>query len=1018
MRKILLINPTSPDPPPIYYGPPYGLAIIAAVLENKGYLPFCIDFERETIEEMVNQIKEIIKEKEIQYVGISCQSSNRGYVYKLIKEIKNINRDIIIILGGPFATQKNELLLRNFLIDYIVMGDGEITFYKLIKGLEKKKDIKTIKGLSFKDNEKIIYTEKRKRVSDLDKLPFPAFHLFDVDKRLKKHSDFLMSELGKRKLKDIKGKRCMSIPNALMVLSSIGCIYSCSFCPMSGIKESKYREHSPKRFVDMVEHLMKKYEQKYFVFGDNFFTKDNQRTKTICQEIIDRNLNIEWICMTRTDYVNKELLEKMKKAGCLEISFGVETLSEKVQERIGKNLNLKSVKNAFELCETIGIRSILMLMVGNEGETKGTIYETLSKIKDLRPDEVQVKTTKVYPGTKIHQLVEEKGIISDEYYLENEPLPPVFTYENSELEIKKLRDMFKLRDINIKVTNLCNNNCKYCKEDKKNTEKNTEKLKETLLKLAKNAHTITFSGGEPLLRKDLIELIEYANKIGIDRVQIETNARILSYNSIARKLAKLDIINFIVPFMTINRELHDRLTNVDGSFIQTCKGIKNLISTGKKVTSKINIYQENYEELDKIIKFLLKLGIEEFIINYGANESIMLPHLDKIKPFLKAALKQIEISRKKVSVNGVPYCTIPEYEDYIDEIHRPFDEIYSLDNKLINIGKERRRKRRKIDKCKDCKFETICEGFLDKKIFDLDHGIYITSNILNGYDCYEEKGICENNCTFCCDKKFEGLKEKDIEKNIKINKSNNSKIILCCGEPTNINKVNDKIKLLKSKYNLISLATNGRRLKNYKFALSIVESGVDEFYISLHGHNENIHDKITGSPGSFKDAIEGIKNIIKIKKERGKVNIATNMVLLNKNVNDIYEYIDLMNELRIEHIKIDILIPLGINKEDFKENMPSYSKICKEIEVLKEKIDKNNNLKKTTIIIANLPYCTLKGKEIKQILSHKSGEFEELLDEKQTSICKYCKLTDYCEGVFKDYIEIYGNKEFINSKKD
>ena len=141
MRKILLINPTSPDPPPIYYGPPYGLAIIAAVLENKGYLPFCIDFERETIEEMVNQIKEIIKEKEIQYVGISCQSSNRGYVYKLIKEIKNINRDIIIILGGPFATQKNELLLRNFLIDYIVMGDGEITFYKLIKGLEKKKII-------------------------------------------------------------------------------------------------------------------------------------------------------------------------------------------------------------------------------------------------------------------------------------------------------------------------------------------------------------------------------------------------------------------------------------------------------------------------------------------------------------------------------------------------------------------------------------------------------------------------------------------------------------------------------------------------------------------------------------------------------------------------------------------------------------------------------------------------------------------------------------------------------------
>jgi len=118
---------------------------------------------------------------------------------------------------------------------------------------------------------------------------------------------------------------------------------------MSKIKKNKYRYHSPKYFVDMVEYFNKKYDQRYFVFGDNFFTLDQERTKLICDEIVKRKLDIEWICMTRTDSVSQSLLNKMRQAGCVEISFGAESCSEHVQKKIGKNLPKSSIRKAYSI---------------------------------------------------------------------------------------------------------------------------------------------------------------------------------------------------------------------------------------------------------------------------------------------------------------------------------------------------------------------------------------------------------------------------------------------------------------------------------------------------------------------------------------------------------------------------------------------------------------------------------------------------------------------------------------------
>ena len=707
MKDILLINPQINNPGPNYFGPPYGLASIAAFLEKNGKEVQCLDLERETFEGMLEKIEQTIKSNHIKFVGISCQSSNRGAVYSLISKIKNIDEKIIVIIGGPFATDKYHLILENFPVDFVVLDEGEISFDNLVDCITKGSDPSKVNGIAYVTDGNIIKTPDQEKIADMDRLPYPAFHLFNVERGLGKKEDYIISELKKRKLYYLPGKWHATIPDCLMLLSSIGCIYSCSFCPMSGVTKCKYKEHTAKHFVDMVGFFSKKYNTKNFLFGDNFFTRHPERNKEMCEELIKRGFDIYWKCMTRTDFVDDELVQTMRKSGCIEISFGVESCSETVQKAIGKNLPLDSVSKAIKSCEKYGIRSILMLMVGNLGETKKTIYETLSRVKDLEPDEVLIQTTKIYPGTRIHQLCEEKGIISDDYYLDTNPEPKLFTLENDELTIKKFRSMLKLRNIFFETNDSCNNNCVYC-DKKKGVAKITEELKIALLKIASRTHRVTFCANEPTLRKDLFELINYADKLRISKVRVETNARLFSYKNTASKFMSSRINKYIVSFFTSDEKLHDSITRTKGSFRQTVEGIRNMCKHNPDaVEVKLLLFDETYKNLEATVKLLLSLGVSRFSFVYEPNKKIAMPSLGGLKPYLEKVIGKLG---KKYTIMGIPYCIIPDHEEVINEIHLPFDEKYTFDGKTVNIGKERRKNKVKFDKCKKCKFNNICEG--------------------------------------------------------------------------------------------------------------------------------------------------------------------------------------------------------------------------------------------------------------------------------------------------------------------
>ncbi|MFY9401854.1 MAG: radical SAM protein [Candidatus Omnitrophota bacterium] len=713
---IVFVNPYNPDPPPNYFGPPYGISLIAASMISAGIkIPItAYDFDLQERDFMLHSVEKILRKEEPAYLAIATQSCTRGGVYELIDLARRINPGINIILGGPFATCKYDFLLKNFNVDYVVVGDGEETMVELINNLKEGVGPLGIKGIAFMRKGKVYFSGERKKILNLDLLPYPAFHLFKgFEKKINSGRSINFTS------NFILGRRCTTLKNALLMLSSRGCIYSCNFCPMSKIDKYKVRFHSPKYFVDMVAYFYHRYGIRDFVFGDNFFTLSKKRVMEICRLILKKRLKIKWSCMTRSDSVDKEMLKAMSAAGCFEISYGVESGSEEIQNRIGKRLDLLKTREAFEQTRKAGIRSILMLMVGNTGESESTIRQTFCYVKGLNPDSVLVKRVKVYPGTLIHDLYEKQGLLRKSYYKESEFTPPSFTCEHSEEELDRLSSMLGERRIFIQVNNTCNNNCYPCRLTGKAYNKQIKLTKESIVLASSRCEDIVLYGGEVFLRKDIFKILEFAEKIQIRHLSIYGNGRIFFYSGFADRIKKYQCLDsFIIPFFGLT-QMHDNEVRVKGAFDQTMQGIKNLTTASRsfKVKAAIYITELNCAMLDKLIKRLIENRIKSFhfiflrdsigLISIPINR---LPPITDAAESLKRAAKYLQGEGCEFSFEGFTPCLLRGYVQYMSEFHSPFNERITYSEGLEVCSDLRIKYKAKATGCCNCKENSICEG--------------------------------------------------------------------------------------------------------------------------------------------------------------------------------------------------------------------------------------------------------------------------------------------------------------------
>ncbi|MGD9015495.1 MAG: radical SAM protein, partial [Candidatus Omnitrophota bacterium] len=286
--------------------PCLGLAYIAAVLEKNA-------IEVEVIDNFVlrlrkHEVLNLIKAKGPDMVGISCLTPSAPIAFSIAKSIKEYNNKILTVLGNIHADLFSEEILKNQAVDIVVHGEGEYAMLELAKAAENNTDFTYIKGISFKKDGKIVKTNFREPLKDLDRLPYPAWRLFPFKK------------YGFLPFADVKKP-------GLSILGSRGCPFRCTFCSLPNIGSNKYRKREPKNIVDEIEYLIANFPIRQIGFVDPIFPISKRDGLEFCDEMISRKLNnkIIWICETRVDKVDRELLREMRKAGCRRIVYGLES---------------------------------------------------------------------------------------------------------------------------------------------------------------------------------------------------------------------------------------------------------------------------------------------------------------------------------------------------------------------------------------------------------------------------------------------------------------------------------------------------------------------------------------------------------------------------------------------------------------------------------------------------------------------------------------------------------------------
>ena len=361
---------------------PLGVYYIGALLKENQYNVQILNWH--DINKTPHLITEVLAEQHADIIGFSILTANRWGGIEIARLAKKINPRVRIVFGGIGATFLWEYFLTHFHdIDYIVIGEGEITFLNLVRCIEadRPEAVEALNGVAFRRNGRPIRTPDAAVISRLDDLPLPA--------------------------------RYFAYPHVALTR---GCAGNCKFCGSPRFWGRKVRFHSAAYFVEQLECLTQK-GLRFFYFSDDTFTCDKKRVIEICQNIIKKKLDITWNAISRVDQVSEEMLCWMRKAGCIQISYGVESGSAKIRALLQKNISLDEIRNAFALTLKYGIMARAYFIYGCPTENGQTIQETIDLIDALKPLSIVFYILDLFPGTKLYEDFKRRLNATDDIWL-------------------------------------------------------------------------------------------------------------------------------------------------------------------------------------------------------------------------------------------------------------------------------------------------------------------------------------------------------------------------------------------------------------------------------------------------------------------------------------------------------------------------------------------------------------------------------------------------------------------------
>jgi radical SAM superfamily enzyme YgiQ (UPF0313 family) len=374
---------------------PQGLAYLAAVLRNEGHE--IVIYNQDIHHYPDAHLTAYLDEHEFDVVGVGVIGGY--YQYRKLKTLSaaiqaSKNRPFYVI-GGHGPSPEPEYFLRISGADAVVMGEGEVSTVNLLKAVAGKQPMRGVKGIAFRDGDKVVVNERQPLIKDVDTLPFPAYDLFPMEVY-----------------------RLLRLPNAgaadmvIPMLSGRGCPYQCTFCYRM---DEGFRPRSAAAIIDEVKFLKKKYGMTYIGFSDELLMSSEQRTTLLCEAFLQAGINMKWDCNGRLNFAQPKVLSLMKRAGCVFINYGIESMDDEVLKNYKKRLTSDQIVQGIEATLAAGISPGLNLIFGNIGDNRTTLNKNVEFLLKY-DDGAQMRTIRPvtpYPGSELYHHAIEKGLMKD-----------------------------------------------------------------------------------------------------------------------------------------------------------------------------------------------------------------------------------------------------------------------------------------------------------------------------------------------------------------------------------------------------------------------------------------------------------------------------------------------------------------------------------------------------------------------------------------------------------------------------
>ena len=351
-----------------------------------------------------NAIFQAIENHEVIAVGFSVYSYQYAYCLELAALIKTKYKDMPIIFGGYHPSAMPEIVIENEQVDFVITGEGEITFQELITALICKQDTTSVKGIWYKGNKAVpMQTKTRERIENIDKIPLPV-----------RHRDILSHAIQYQIAYPAPSKQVA----VAQVAYSRGCPYACSFCSSKNMWGEKVIWRSPVEVLNEIETLHIKFGTNLIYFPDLTFNVNEDKVHAICDEFIRRNLPVHWWGLFRLDRLTVEMLHKLKAAKCFKLSIGFERVGVSATNVKGNYyVEEEHCRHILQVANDIGMLIKAFLIIGFPDDTIETIRQYKDFLLENKIDEIRVTFITPFPGTQTWNDYHREGFLTGDYDL-------------------------------------------------------------------------------------------------------------------------------------------------------------------------------------------------------------------------------------------------------------------------------------------------------------------------------------------------------------------------------------------------------------------------------------------------------------------------------------------------------------------------------------------------------------------------------------------------------------------------